>query len=112
MAGVPSDLAESRNIQSVQASEGVGPLGQVQYNYHSKYGAAFVQNDYKASSQLTLNLGLRWEYVGAATDPTGVLGNTWPELLLQSAIPPVSGTLAGNTVAANYNPKLINPYTG
>ncbi|MEO8372959.1 MAG: carboxypeptidase-like regulatory domain-containing protein, partial [Candidatus Solibacter sp.] len=100
------------NIQSVQASEGVGPLGQIQFHFHSKYGSGFVQNDYKASSRLTLNFGLRWEYFGPATDPTGILGNVSPELMQQTAIPPVSGTLVGNTVAANYDPRLVNPYTG
>ena len=30
----------------------------------------------------------------------------------QAGIPPVIGTLVGNTVAANYDPRLINPYTG
>ena len=38
------------NIQSVQASEGVGPRGEVQYHYRSYYGAAFLQNDYKDQS--------------------------------------------------------------
>jgi hypothetical protein len=100
------------NIQSVQASEGVGTRGQIQYNYRSYYGAAFLQDDYKASSRLTLNFGLRWEYVGPALDTTGAIGNAWPNLLLQAAIPPASGTLVGNTVAANYNANVINPYTG
>src|ERR1035438_6325229 len=100
------------NIQSVQASEGAGTRGQIQYNYRSYYGAAFLQNDFKASSRLTLNFGMRWEYVGPALDTTGAIGNAWPDLLRQAAIPPASGTLVGNTVAANYNPSLVNPYTG
>ncbi|MCX6632479.1 MAG: hypothetical protein NTW28_33155 [Candidatus Solibacter sp.] len=100
------------NIQSVQASEGVGPVGQVQYNYRSYYGAAFVQNDFKVSSRLTLNLGLRWEYIGPALDGSGAIGNAWPELLRDAGIPPASGTLAGNTVAANYDARLVNPHTG
>jgi hypothetical protein len=100
------------NIQSLQASEGVGPRGEVQYHYRSYYGAAFLQNDYKVSPRLTLNFGLRWEYVGPAFDTTGAIGSAWPDLLRQAAIPPASGTLAGNTVAANYDAKLINPYTG
>jgi hypothetical protein len=100
------------NIQSVQASEGVAPRGQVQYHYRSYYGAAFLQNDFKVSSRLTLNFGLRWEYVGPALDTTGAIGNAWPDLLRQAAIPPTVGTLLGNTVAANYDARLVNPYTG
>lgn len=100
------------NIQSVQASEGVGPRGQVQYQYRSYYGAGFLQNDFKASSRLTLNFGIRWEYIGPALDSTGAIGNAWPDLLRQAAVPPTSGTLLGNTVAANYDARLANPYTG
>jgi hypothetical protein len=100
------------NIQSIQANEGSGPKGQLQYHYRSYYGAGFIQDDLKVSSRLTVNLGLRWEYVGPALDTTGAIGNAWPSLLQQVRIPPSSGTFAGNTVAANYNPDLVNPYTG
>ncbi len=100
------------NVQSVQASEGVGAAGEVQYHYRTHYGAAFVQNDFKVNARLNLNLGIRWEYVGPASDTEGTIGNAWPELLRQAAIPPAYGTLAGNTVAANYDARLINPYTG
>ena len=100
------------NIESIQANEGAGPQGELQYHYRSYYGAGFIQDDVKVSSRLTVNLGLRWEYVGPALDTTGAIGNAWPSLLQQVPIPPASGTLIGNTVAANYNPNLVNPYTG
>jgi hypothetical protein len=100
------------NVQTVQASEGVGPNGEVAYRYRRYYGAAFVQDDIKATPRLTLNLGLRWEYLVPSLDDAGTIGNASLELLRQTAIPPANGTLAGNTVAANYDPKLINPYTG
>ncbi len=100
------------NIQSVQANEGVGPNGEVQYNYRSYYGAAYVQDDWKIKPTVTLNLGLRWEYAGPSMDTAGTIGNMWPSLLAQVPIPPASGTLIGNTLAANYNPGLVNPYTG
>jgi hypothetical protein len=100
------------NIQSLQASEGMGPRGEVEYHYRGYYGAAFLQDDFKASSRLNLNFGIRWEYVGPALDTGGAIGNAWPDLLRQSPIPSASGTLVGNTVAANYDARLVNPYTG
>ncbi len=100
------------NIQSVQANEGVGPNGEVEYSYRRYYGAAFVQDDIKMNARFTANLGLRWEYIGPSLDQAGAIGNVSLALLRATAIPPADGTLAGNTVAANYDPNLVNPYTG
>lgn len=100
------------NVQSIQANEGDGPNGELEYTYRSYYGSTFVQDDFKLNSRLTLNLGLRWEYVGPAIDTAGSIGNIFPALMTQAAVPPASGTYAGYTIASNYNPALINPYTG
>jgi hypothetical protein len=62
--------------------------------------------------RLALNAGLRWEYVGSSYDEAGTIGGVWRSLLKQVPVPPPAGTLIGNVVAANYNPALINPYTG
>ncbi len=100
------------NIETVRASEGVGPNGEVQYQYQHYYGAAFAQDDFKVTPRLALNAGLRWEYVGPSFDRAGTIGNVWPSLLEHVPVPPPSGTLVGDVVAANYNPALVNPYTG
>jgi hypothetical protein len=100
------------NIETVRANEGVGPNGEVQYQYRHYYGAGFAQDDFRVTPRLALNAGLRWEYVGPSLDKAGEIGNVWPSLLEQAPIPPLAGTLAGDVVAANYNPALINPYTG
>jgi hypothetical protein len=100
------------NIQTVQANEGIGANGEPDYRYRRFHGSAYVQDDIKLSERFTLNLGLRWEYLGPSFDTAGTVGNVWPSLLSQAAIPPEGGTYIGNTVAANYNPDLLNPYTG
>jgi hypothetical protein len=100
------------NVQSVQANEGVGPRGEVEYRYRRYYGAGFVQDDVKLTTRLTVNLGLRWEYIGPSLDEAGTIGNVSLALLRSLPVPPPGGTLVGNTVAANYNPALVNPYTG
>jgi len=64
------------------------------------------------NSRFTLNLGLRWEYIGPAHDSDGTIGSVWPSLLEQSPIPSASGSLVGNTVGPDYNSALVNPYNG
>jgi carboxypeptidase family protein len=100
------------NIQSIEANVGLGPRGEVVRTYRIDHGSAFVQDDTKITSRLTLNLGLRWEYLPPSWGPDGDLGNAWPSLLQLAPVPPASGTYLGTTVPANYNSNRINPYTG
>ena len=100
------------NVQWIQANVGIGPNGEAQAKYRSNSGAAFVQDDIKFNSRLAAHAGLRWEYLGPAQDADGTIGNSSLSLLRQTAIPPAAGTYVGTTLAANYNPNLVNPYTG
>jgi hypothetical protein len=76
-----------------------GPSGLV-HNYSERNMSAFVQDDYKISSRLTLNLGVRWEYAGVYSDKYGSLTNVWPNLLL-STTPPTTPPAPGTTGPAS-----------
>jgi hypothetical protein len=68
-------------------------------------GFVFVQDDFKVSSRLTLNIGLRWEYDGSPFDTNTLHGGTnvdWG-LLNTVPIPSTAGTLVGYSVANNFS---------
>lgn len=56
---------------------GAAPTTRPQYFRSSNYGV-FVQNDWKLRPNLTVNIGLRWEYYAPATEAHGHLTNFVP----------------------------------
>jgi hypothetical protein len=63
-------------------------------------GSSYFQDDYKVSSRLNLNLGLRYDYLPPEVYITGRATNIDPSLLNPN--PPGGGTFEGFTVPANY----------
>lgn len=62
--------------------------------------AGFVQDDYKASSWLTLNAGLRYEIFGPPSEVHGMLPTFDPNIATPSV--PATGSLSGFILPANY----------
>ena len=50
------------------------------YEYSTRYGAAFIQDDWKITKRLTANIGLRYEHEGATTARHNNIANYNPSL--------------------------------
>ena len=73
--------------------------GLTQRNFRATDLAGFFQDDWKASSRLTFNLGVRWEYMGPIYDKYGRTGNFDPRLY--QAPPPGGQTSSGFVLPRN-----------
>ncbi|HEY2016573.1 MAG TPA: carboxypeptidase regulatory-like domain-containing protein, partial [Bryobacteraceae bacterium] len=78
-------------------------VGSFQRNYRAQDVVWFVQDDFHVSRRLTLNLGLRYDYLGFPYDLNGKVGNFDPSLVPASCV--AAG--GGNCVLAGF----ISPST-
>ncbi|HTY62677.1 MAG TPA: carboxypeptidase regulatory-like domain-containing protein [Acidobacteriota bacterium] len=96
------------NIGYSMMEKGTGPKGGIDHQYRMNNLSSFVQDDWKLSSRVTVNLGMRWEFDGALKDELGNLTNLWPSLIASVPVPPTEPTtsglgLLGYVVPQNYD---------
>jgi len=95
-------------LPSIQAFRGSVPGGA--FNLRSQEYGFFVQDDWKASDRLTLNLGLRYDLFPSATEKNGRLGNYDPATrVIQVASG--SGDRLVKTDRNNFGPRVGFAYT-
>ena len=107
-----SNLSATGNYQSET------PPGGLNHTYRDPYAAMFIQDDVKLTRKLTVNLGMRWEYLPIMIDAKGYATNINPAYIAGNPIPgnsvscpnaalPVGdpcslGSLAGFVVPSNF----------
>lgn len=86
-------------------------VGSFQRNYRAQDLVGFVQDDFRVLRKLTLNLGLRYDYLGFPYDRNGKVGNFDPNLVPASCVAAGGGNcmLAGFISPASLKGNLATP---
>jgi hypothetical protein len=99
-------------FEGINTDPRTGLPGDAQKYFRTSEWALFAQDDWKVRPNLTLNLGLRWEYFSPLTEHRGQLSNIiFPEPgALQSAVVRTVDQLY-NKVGTNFGPRIGFAYS-
>lgn len=108
--GNPTDQAEGQiNFRSVEQflqgspNNGTIAVGNPQTYVHANWFAGFIQDDWRVTNRLTLNMGLRYEFYGPPTERHDYLGNFNPNVN-PATTPAIQQVGPGEPLAHLYNP--------
>jgi hypothetical protein len=98
-------------------NSGPPAAGGIIHAYRETNLNSFVQDDWKVTPKLTVNLGVRWEFDGTFSEKYGNLTNTWLSQLAPNSQVPASAqglpaNYAGWVAAGNYLSHYPNPPAG
>ena len=93
-------------FEAVNADPSTGAPSAGDRKYASNNYAAFIQDDWKFLPNLTVNLGLRWEYFSPLTDTTGQQSNLFlgPIGVVDAQVRPVAKLYKGDW--DNFGPQV------
>ncbi|HEX6183843.1 MAG TPA: carboxypeptidase regulatory-like domain-containing protein [Pyrinomonadaceae bacterium] len=74
-AGLFNFANDAPLFYEITADPRTGGIGQALRHFRSSTSALFAQNDWKVRPNLTVNLGLRWEYFSPLSEKEGILSN-------------------------------------
>ncbi len=116
-------LTDFQNFVQGTPEFSFGGGGVYNHKYRQNNSAIFAQDDWKATSNLTVNLGLRTEFLGAWTDKDCHIGNIesdltksgtypfiYPSCVNKLGVTGLTGTAAGstfkNSVSTGWGPRV------